>query len=346
MHTLSILFTLMALIVSPAGLADTRLNQLAVAQHILPAYQRLSDSTAKLHSVSQEYCKAPEAADSAALRHAYLDAMGDWQSVQHIRFGPVEFLLRYHRIQLWPDKRGSVGKHLSRLLASKDTAALQPDAFAHDSAAIQGFSALERLLYSDMQTTPYTCLVIVTITGNLQNMATGIVTDWTQPPLRYSDMIATADQGNDFFESSEEVSATLLNNLHTELQFIVDQKLNRPLGDTIARANGKRAESWRSGQSLNHIRQNLTATQQLYQVTFEPLITDADLRQQFDTAYKDVYTALDAVSMPLSSAVNDTKERQKIEVLRDKISTLKALVADQLTQALGIPLGFNSLDGD
>jgi predicted lipoprotein len=346
MHTLSILITFMALAASTAAHADTRLNQLAVEQQIVPAYQQLSNSTAKLHSVSQDYCKAPETADPAALKHAYLDAMGDWQSIQHIRFGPVEFQLRYFRFQLWPDKRGSVGKHLNRLLASEDTAALQADAFAHDSAAIQGFSALERLIYSDTQTTPYTCLVIVAITGNLHNMATGIVTDWTQPPLKYMDIIATADQGNDFFESAEEVNATLLKNLHTELQFIVDSKLIRPLGDSIEKAQARRAESWRSGQSLNHIRQNLTATERLYRITFEPQIKDTDLQRQLDTAFKNIYTALDAVSMPLSSAVSNPKERQLVEALRKNISTVKALVAEQLTQALGIPLGFNSLDGD
>jgi hypothetical protein len=338
-----ILILFLPLVLMMTGtLADTSPNQRAVDQHILPAYQRLAASTKSLQAASQAYCKAPATADPAALQQAYLAAMLDWQSIQHIRFGPVEFQLRYHRFQLWPDKRGSVSKHLNRLLASEDTAVLQPETFARDSSAVQGFSAL----YGDVETSEYACQLILAITSNLQEMATGIVTEWTRPPVHYADVIATAVQGNDFFESSEEVSARLLNNLYTGLQLIVDQKLDRPLGDSPEKARGRRAEAWRSEQSLAHIRRNLAATQDLYTAAFAPELRDATLKAQIDHAYKRAYASLDAILLPLSLAVRDPQERIKVKALRDQVSQLKALVGRQLSEALDLPLGFNSLDGD
>ena len=55
-------------------------------------------------------------------------------------------------------------------------------------------------------------------------------------------MIATAAEGNDYFESDREVSARLLNDLHTQLQVIVDLKLLRPLGEGMDSARPRRAD--------------------------------------------------------------------------------------------------------
>jgi hypothetical protein len=138
---------------------------------------------------------------------------------------------------MWPDKRGSVGKHLRRLLASGDYARLEPERFASGSVAVQGFSALERFLFSGDITTDsfgkseqgrYRCAVLATITGNLCRMAAEVVEEWTAGEEPFRDFIATAAKGNAYYYSDLEVNSTLLNSLHTELRLIVEYKLIRP----------------------------------------------------------------------------------------------------------------------
>lgn len=329
-------------------LADDRYHKTVARKHILLGYQHLEQSTAALEKKAIAFCKQPEHAGPSLshLKAAYIQAMYDWQSVQHIRFGPVEFLLRYHRFQIWPDKRGSVAKHIHKLLQSEDKSRLEEQAFAQGSTAVQGYSALERLLYSDRNLSGFSCDLIVAISHNLHKMAAGIIHDWQEPPVQYLQQFTTASKGNEYFESIEEVDSLLLNNLYTQLQFIVDQKLDRPLGSSPETARGQRAESWKSSQSLEHIHLNLVATSFLFKYGFAPRIQNQQLRQDIAEGFQSSLKALDAIGLPLHIAVKDPTERKKVEALRMQVSQLKGMISEKLTQELGIPLGFNSLDGD
>jgi len=334
------------LISSPLLIAEDSHNETVVREHILIGYERLEKSTAALERSAAGFCKKIDDTSLSQLKGAYLQAMYDWQSMQHIRFGPVDFLLRYYRFQTWPDKRGAVVKHIHRLLQTEDKNSLEEKVFAQGSTAVQGFSALERLLYSGRNLSGYSCDLIVAISHNLHIMTTGIIHDWQQPPARYLQQFISASNGNDYFESDEEVTALLLNNLYTQLQFIVDQKLDRPLGSSVETARGKRAESWKSSQSLEHIRLNLAATASLFEYGFAPRLGDDQLKQEIAEGFQSSLKALEAIGLPLHMAVSDPNERKQVEALRKQVSQLKGMISVKLTQELGIPLGFNSLDGD
>lgn len=326
-------------------------NLRAVDEYILPAYQQLGRATAALQQQTATFCAAPDEAGLEQLRQSYRDGMAAWQSVQQIRFGPIEYLTRAHRFQLWPDKRGTVRKHLAKLLAAQDSAALDADTFASGSVAVQGFSALERLLFGTNVSAGlfaadaagrYRCQVVEAIGANLADMSAKLANEW--PDQR--SFIATAHGGNDFYDSDQEVSSKLLNNLHTQLQVIVEQKLERPLGSSLRKARGKRAESWRSEQSLDNIRHNLLASRALYATAFAPRLTDKVLHGEIEQAFARTLQAVAAVPVPLYLAVEDSAARAHVEVLRRQAGALKALLGTRLPQALDLPLGFNSLDGD
>ena len=53
-----------------------------------------------------------------------------------------------------------------------------------------------------------------------------------------------------------------------------------------------------------------------------------------------------AIALPLEKAVGDAGERPAVETLRRDTQALKRLLAEKLAPALGLPLGFNALDGD
>ena len=69
---------------------------------------------------------------------------------------------------------------------------------------------------------------------------------------------------------------------------------------------------------------------------------DARLRRGFDAAIG----AADRIPGPLESAMKTPRTRPTVERLLKEVRTLRHAVAEHLTTALGVPLGFNALDGD
>ncbi len=342
---------LLSAVNAAAGSAWLAVNQAIVDEHLVPRYQRLAESSARLSENASRFCKAPDETHMAALRAAYHEAMDDWMGIQHMRFGPVEMYLRYNRFQMWPDKHSTGPKQLRRLLSAEDRAVLAADKFAYTSVAVQGFSTLERLLFPGQRVigdfgTPdkpaYRCDLLVAIGDNLAQMSAGIVRDWLSGDVSFRVQILGAESGNDYFESSQEVSSLLLNNLHTELQSIVDQKLLRPL----ERYQLRRAESWRSQRSLRNILLNLKATHELYRVGFAPVLTDQNLDREIRAAFKTAIQSAEAIELPLIKIDQESKDHEKVRLLLEHTSRLKRLVAARLPAALGLSLGFNSLDGD
>ncbi len=334
-------------------------NIAVVEQHIIPAYKALEVSTEQLKQNSKGFCQKPDEQSFIQLQIAFINSLAKWQSIQHIRFGPIENSLRNFRYQLWPDKRGKVNKHLNKLLIAKNSGPLQNEKFPHGSIAIQGFSALEMLLFNKGITfqdfikqeakqgkANYRCKVLLAISTNLSNMSTGLVHDWAGDNNAFREFIATAEQANDYFENELEVSSNLLNNLSTQLILIVDYKLDRPLGKNIQKSIAKRAESWRSRQSLANIQNNLTALKLLYETGFKPWLNDTELKQKIDYSFIQINTTIDKINKPIFAAVKDPSLRPVIIELRQQIAHLKQLCSVQLPAALNLPLGFNSLDGD
>ncbi|AKH20168.1 imelysin family protein [Sedimenticola thiotaurini] len=326
-------------------------NRAVVDEHLIPRYQQLAESTAILSDKATRFCSAPNQEQLTSLRAAYHQAMDDWMGIQHIRFGPVEMYLRYNRYQMWPDKHSTGPKQLRRFLSKQDQEVLAADKFAHTSVAIQGFSTLERLLFPGQLTLgdfgapgnpAYRCDLLVAIADNLANMSAGIVRDWQPGDVAFRDQILGAESGNDYFESSQEVSTRLLNDLHTQLQSIVDQKLLRPL----ERYQMRRAESWRSRRSLRNILLNLKATHELYVVGFAPLLADRELDRKIRDGFKTAIHTTEAITPALYEIAQESEEHGQVKALLEETRRLKRLVASELPPAVGLSLGFNSLDGD
>jgi predicted lipoprotein len=347
--TITLLGTLLLNGLPAFAAPDPDALNLAVADdHLIPAYARLAQATTTLDGTARQHCAAGSTG-IVSIREAYAQAFLAWQGIQHIRFGPIQVLSRDFRFQLWPDKRGTVGKHLARLLASRDPALLEPDHFARSSAALQGFGALERMLYDDAdapEDRDWYCAVVGAMTANLERMATGTRDLWLDGDPPHRDYYATASSGNDYYGSADELSARLLNNLHTQLERIADLKLPRPLGDAIDSARPKQAEAWRSALSLPAIRANLEALLQLYTVGFAPRLDDAPLDAAIRAGFDASLAHIGRVDRPLAQAVTDPADREQLVVLTKELQRLKALVGGRLSETLGLPLGFNSLDGD
>lgn len=142
--------------------------------------------------------------------------------------------------------------------------------------------------------------------------------------------------------------------LVTSLEMVAEHKLARPLGPSVEAARPALAESWRTGRSLDHLRTNLAAAEALYlgegsfgfSALVREIVGDGALDALLKRAFAQTRASADAISLPLEKAITDPQARHQVEKLVREARALKALLSQRLAPAIGIQVGFNSLDGD
>lgn len=341
---------------APAAADDfAALNEAMVAAYLLPRYEAFAGAGESLDQALRRDCADGrlDAAESGEAFHGMMDA---WMAVQHLRFGPSELLLRADRIQFWPDKRGVTGRHLAKLLSARDPAALEPGRFAKGSVAVQGLSALERLLFAlpEDADPAFACALAETIGTNLSKISAGMLRDWRDGPSAYAETFRGAMAGNAHYLDAKEASLELAKSLRAALLLVVDFKLGRPLGKTAQAAKPKRAEAWRSDRSLRNIRLNLKAAEALYvgpgDAGFAALLRrqpgGEPLDKEIAGAFRRSENRLAGLPPSLREALDGPAGWQKLDELRRDLSGLLALISGPFSQSLDLPLGFNSYDGD
>lgn len=314
-------------------------------RHVAQAYQALAQHNQALQQVADDHCGRKPVAAVDDFRARFRTAFLAWQGAQHLRFGPVQYLSREHRFAMWPDKRGTVRKHLAAL---KQDADLMDAGFdiSSKSVAVQGYSALERLLFENDSLDAKDCRIATAIAANLVQMSDSILHDWFEGTQSYAGYFRAPGPLNPLFASDAELAGQLLNSLYTELELIVTQKLARPLGDKPLAARGQRAEGWRSGTGLAAVAANLRACESLYRLAFAEQLGDTPLARDIESQLQLAHQILNGIDLPLAEAVGDARARSRVEQLQRTVSRLKGLVGRDMAAALELSLGFNSLDGD
>lgn len=252
---------------------------------------------------------------------------------------------------MWPDRSNAGAKQIRKLLDEKDPDALKPENFSRASTAVQGLSALERILFAkDIEASKfqsdaaskgkanYRCQLVQAIAVNLATISTDLLKDWQSS---YQEAIKVQGDVNDFYTSHKEVASVFLKEVATQLQAVYDQKFKRPLGK---RFRPKRAESWRSGRSLKNITENLESAEALFQIGFNDHIEDEALKKRVAQEFKQAIETGKTFKSSLQK-VHAGKPEALAEWMK-QVSKLKRTVTIDVPKALDISLGFNSLDGD
>lgn len=323
------------------------LNADAVNRHILPRYEALAAATGRLETAAREFCGGSK--ELAPLQRQWRETMAAWQAVQHLRFGPAEWFNRAARFSFWPDPRNVTTRQLAELFQKRDPKPLAAENLVTASVAIQGLSAVERVLFDEQEARklsaePYRCDWLVAVAANLAAMGQDIRADWTAPPQDYAKAFVAAN-GGVAYRTPSEATLDLFKSLYAAVEIVADHKLARPLGESAKNARPRLAESWRSGASLDNIAANLAAARALWDVLSKG-VSDVAVADEIARRFDAAGTALAAVSGPLEEAVGDSARRASVEQLRRNLLALKRLLAERVTVALDLPLGFNALDGD
>jgi len=350
---------------APADDARFQAFDLAMARdYLLPRYQALAAATAKQEQGWAAFCRQPSADGFAAMRTAFQDAMDAWMPLQHVRAGPAALKTRIERIYFWPERKNIVARQVGAMLQAADAAALAPERMAAASVAVQGFPALQLLLYdgddpgrrflSGDPPAAYRCAFATAVAANLTAIAGQIVEDWNAGIAAMSATPPAPVDGFGLATSPKETAQLLFTDLLTLFQLVGDIKLALPLGLSVDRPEPKFAEAAKSGRSLRNVRLNLESAQAMigqdrksgFSLLLPPTADSDALERMIAEGFAAVFPALAAIPLPLAAAVGDPAARPKVEALLADIKKVRDLVGQQLAPAVGLAVGFNGLDGD
>jgi predicted lipoprotein len=350
-----LLTVLLLLVPFAAGAADPdyrALTAAAVNNHILPRYKALAEATTQFESAARGYC-AGDRRNMMQIRQAWLTMMVAWEGVQHVRFGPIDLFNRQQRFAFWPDPRNVAGRQMADVLNARDPAVLTPDRLVTGSVAVQGLNAAERILWGDDATkimgtgddAQFRCTYLMAIAANLNTIARETSVDWSDPPRNFSQLLISSNGNGLMYVSPQDAAIDIFKSLYTAIELVSDHKLARPLAQDWRSSKPRLAEFWRSNSSAVAIVANLDAARDLYRI-LSASVTDRGLDTELKRRLDGVTSLGRALGGPLENVVGDKTRRPTAERLRADLVAIKALLAEKLTLNLGIPLGFNALDGD
>ncbi|HEY0963245.1 MAG TPA: imelysin family protein [Pseudomonadales bacterium] len=326
----------------------TEVNLAVTDAHVIPAYEAFARASAGLETDAAAFCMAPDAPAFATLQASFHTAMDGWQGAQHIQFGPITYFNWNFRIQYWPDDNGTGARQLNALIAAQDAAALDDEAFDRQSVGVQGFQALESLLFDDdslaqLQGDAYRCQVMHTIAANIDEIASGVSTRWKD---EFRTTVANADERG-FFESAEDATIDYLKALVEPVRRIQEQKLDAVLGETPEAARERRAESWRSQRTLRNIKLNVAALEHEFTAS-EPALSSVLHEADVGTiaaAFADLRASIDAQPDSLAEALAADGGHAALLQVSAQLDVLYEAMEAALKNT-DLYLGFNSLDGD
>lgn len=330
-------------LIGPASAADQRaLVKRIAAEFIVPRYQALFDASERQRTAWQRFCADPSAAGGADLESAFHAAADAWSSIEFLRFGPITSRFRHERVAHWPERRNAVGRALANLLTSSETDILTEERFAGSSVAGQGLTALERLLFDDGSMdkllrgteAPVRCAIGTAIGRSLARVSGSVLREWTEA----DGVLASLTVAND--AAITEALTRIATDLLSLYQLVGDHKLGAVMGREPGEARVALAEGRRSRRSTRAIVLNLESAHSLTRI-----VLDADDDPVLDSL--DLALRL-ARNLPPEFAVlaDDPKQRTRLVLLRDTVWGAQQRAEATIPSALGITLGFNSLDGD
>ncbi|MEZ5669861.1 MAG: imelysin family protein [Alphaproteobacteria bacterium] len=325
------------------------LNRALVESQAIPRYAAFAESAAALAAAVPTACPG----DVDALHAAFDTALDDWMLTQPIGLGPVQFQMRGPRVDYWPDRRNTGARQLDDMLRNRPPVP-GPAELAAGSVALQGFPALERLLYAEQADglDDYECALAAAIAGNIAAIGAEMAGEWTAPGGEAEQIFGAGTEAS-YYADHADATTALFKGLYQMLEVVLDQKIEAPLGDAIDAAKPRLAENWRSGRSLRNVVLNLQAAQALFDGSagdgFDDALAAAGagaLAAEIDAGLADALRISAALTADLPEAVADPALRPQVEALRDAVDRTRDLVGAEMGGALGLQRGFNSLDGD
>ncbi len=333
----------------------------ATEQVILPTYTELSVRAAELASLLDELANAPESADLAATRQAYLDVRAPLGEAVAFGFGPASDLHSSAAIDQSPIDTVKIDVEL----ASDNELTVQH--LRTLGANKRGLHAIEYLLFPADDATLEASLLAADETGErrrrfasaaarlVADNVDALLTAWEPNNGGYARRFSEPGGPDSVSGDVQAGLDTLLNEAVVLSEIIANVKLGKPLGAATGGSIDPSAqESERAQASVSDMSSNLRGIRNLYfgarDGSAEPSLTtlvrakspgaDLHAREALDAAD----AALRAIPEPFTLALDESPET--VRAAYDAIKALKRALATEVLSSLGASLKFSDNDGD
>ncbi|KKC36575.1 hypothetical protein WH87_14065 [Devosia epidermidihirudinis] len=339
----------MAQTIAAPQVLDTAVNAV-----IRPAMISFKARASDLEAAMDELCTSPSATALTTATERFGAAATAYGQVEFLRIGPLMEDNRSDRLLFWPDRKGIALRQVQAILADDDVAATDLTTLRGKSVAVQGFGALEFVLYgTDSETLvtadgAFRCSFGQAIAANINQIAGELEAGWLKDDGIASHLIDPQPSYADYRTDIEALEA-LVGLVSHGIEATRDSRINPFVAKGTTAAKPKQALFWRSDLTLPMIRANIEGMRLLIEqsgvardVTEKDKSLDGSIAFEFSNALR----AIDLVTLPVEQAVTDEKQAHALSYLVLVTSSLQSLVGDQLSAALGLSVGFSSLDGD
>jgi predicted lipoprotein len=352
-----VIIALMLLLAAPAMAQTTtpqQVLQAAVRLSIRPGMLEFRNRADGLAMAMNALCKIPSEGMLAVAEAQFRQAALAYGRVEFLRIGPLMEDNRADRLLFWPDRRGIGLRQVQAILAEEDASATALETLRGKSVAVQGFGALEFVLFgtgAEALSGPdsaFRCQYGSAVAGNIAQVARELAEGWfapggiadhlTQPQADYAD-----------YRTETEALEALVGLVSHGIEAVRDVRINpfMPTEERVARP--KEGLFWRSGLTLDMVGANLSGMRHLLAQSGIAGAVDGKnigLGNSITFEFRNADRALGLVTLPLDQALEDDKQVQALRYLVIVTGSLQAMIGEQLSAALGLSVGFSSLDGD
>jgi uncharacterized protein len=338
-----------------AGMPD-KLGSHIADDYIRPSTAQFANAAAALSGDLDRLCRAPDQARLDTARQRFGDLVDGWFRIFFLRFGPLVDDNRFERIFFWPDPRGVILRQVGGIILAKDPDAIDPGKLAAKSVAVQGIPALEYALFGtgaesileNNDDGRYRCAYALSVSVAIADTAANLVQAWGPDEAFARDFTAPTPE-NALYRSDQEVAAELVKALAAGMTYLADAIVTPFLGKEPEQANARAAPLWRSGMTIRALRRGVEAMRDFYGATgFSGSLSDADrwINGSLTLEMRNTINTLDKVDMPLDEAVIPGPGREALVYAVIALKSLHTTIDTRLASAVGVPVGFNALDGD
>ncbi len=323
----------------------------AVEAVIRPGFVRLHQVAATLETTLESACLADAPEPMAEARDAFGTLVQAYGGVSLFRLGPMMEENRAERLYFWPDRKGIALKQVQAMLATPLTGTID---VREKSIALQGIGTLEYILFGEGSD------VLGTVAGHercgyahavamaIEQTASELRAAW-EDPEGISKRLSQPDPANADYRSPTEAVEAIAAVLAHGSEAIRDTYLLPFVGRGETGAKPKSAPLWRSGLTTRLLYAQFFGIATLYDrsgfrtgLTKDAAWVDNGIVFEFGNAER----AFAVLSSPVIEGLADPQQKNAYEYLVLITQSLETLLGENLPAALGLSVGFSSLDGD
>lgn len=332
------------------------LARLVLENHIRPGYAKLLDAAQGFDAAVEAFCDAPPGQSMQPLKLAFRELVLAWARIEHVRFGPIMDQHRHARVFYWPDRKGLGRRQVRRAIAKSDPSVFDPVSLAEKSVALQGLGAVEILLYSKSAAViekpgpqrEFRCNYLRAIGANIENIAGDVQSEWASEDGYTATFLSPGAENATYLDETE-VTLEIAKMFLVGLERLRDIEIAGPLGLSRKSSRRTRAAFEPSGLSAQILAAKLEGLTMLY--TSGGLLDriethESSMGKSILTELKYALSHLQRVSGPMSDLSENKQDEDALLASGYPLKNARTQTGRVLSEAAGLSLGFNALDGD